>query len=87
MADQSKYFTIVAALDCSVLQSVSDILTNPPETQKYETIKAKLISAYTDSQEKQLRKLLNELELGDRKPSQLLREMKTLAGELCYSVI
>nr|XP_015840124.1 PREDICTED: uncharacterized protein LOC107399003 [Tribolium castaneum] len=79
-ADQSRYYTVVAALDCSVLQAVSDILTNPPETNKYETIKTKLISAYSDSQEKQLRRLLNELELGDRKPSQLLREMRTLAG-------
>lgn len=79
-ADHSRYYTVVAALDCSVLQAVSDILTNPPETNKYETIKTKLISAYSDSQEKQLRRLLNELELGDRKPSQLLREMRTLAG-------
>lgn len=39
-----------------------------------------MIEAYTDSQERQLRKLLNELELGDKRASQLLREMKTLAG-------
>ncbi|KAJ3662282.1 hypothetical protein Zmor_006637 [Zophobas morio] len=78
--DITKYFTVVAALDSSVLQHVADVIANPPESNKYDAIKQKLIRAYTDSQERQIRKLLNELELGDRKPSQLLREMKTLAG-------
>ena len=79
-ADNTKYFTVVAALDSSVLQPVADIIANPPDEQRYETIKKKLIEAYTDSQERQIRKLLNELELGDKKPSQLMREMKALAG-------
>lgn len=79
-SDTSKYYTVVAALDCSILQSVSDIIAKPPDNNKYEAIKQKLISTYTDSQEKQLRKLLNEMELGDKKPSQLQLEMKKLAG-------
>ncbi|XP_063912271.1 uncharacterized protein LOC135129121 [Zophobas morio] len=43
--------------------------------------------AYTDSQEKQLRKLINEMELGDRQPSQLFREMKALAGQQMNSEV
>jgi hypothetical protein len=54
---------------------------NPPATGKYDAVKKTLIDSYTDSREQQIRKLLNELELGDRKPSELLREMKTLAGD------
>lgn len=38
------------------------------------------MKCFTDSQEKQLRTLLLGIELGDKKLSQLLREMKALAG-------
>jgi hypothetical protein len=41
-------------------------------------VKKTLISCNSDSREQQIRKFLNE---GDRKPSELLREMKTLAGD------
>ncbi|KAJ3652537.1 hypothetical protein Zmor_018492 [Zophobas morio] len=43
-------------------------------------IKNKIIAEFTHSQEKQIKKLINEPELDDKKPSQLLREMKTLAA-------
>lgn len=79
--DSTKYYTVIAALDCSVLQQVSDLLRNPPDTKKYETLKEHLISVFADSDEKRLKKLLTELELGDQRPSQLLRYMKTLAAE------
>ncbi len=86
-SDQTKYCTVVAALDCSTLQPVTDIVANPPDKERYDTIKKKLIAAYTDSQEKQLRKLINEMELGDRQPSQLFREMKALAGQQMNSEV
>ncbi|KAK4871748.1 hypothetical protein RN001_015872 [Aquatica leii] len=79
-ADTTKYYTVVAALDSNVLQQVADVIENPPATDKYEALKCQLIARFTDSQEKQLRTLLTDLELGDRQPSQLLREMKALAG-------
>lgn len=78
-SDTTKYFTVIAALDCAVLQQVSDLIAAPPEQQKYEALKKQLIAAFSDSKEKQLRKLLTELELGDQRPTQLLRHMKTLA--------
>ncbi|XP_031337258.1 uncharacterized protein LOC116166447 [Photinus pyralis] len=80
-SDITRFFTVVAALDCNVLQQVSDVVANLPSTDKYETIKKKLIAAYSDSQDHQLRKLLNEIELGDHKPSQLLRQMRSLADK------
>lgn len=80
-SDVSKYYTIIAALDCSVLQQVSDLIANPPRTGMYEKLKQELISAFTDSKEKQLKRLLTEMELGDQRPSQLLRAMRTLAGQ------
>lgn len=79
-SDNVKYFTVIGTLDSSVLQQISDIVEAPPEKDKYDGIKKALIARFSDSQDKQLRKLLNELELGDKRPSQLLREMKALAG-------
>lgn len=79
-ADLTKYFTIVAALDTPVLQQVSDVLRHPAERGKYDALKRQLIERFSDSREKQLHRLLTELELDDKKPSQLLREMLSLAG-------
>ncbi|KAJ3656668.1 hypothetical protein Zmor_015723 [Zophobas morio] len=81
-SDQTKYWTVVTALDCATLQPVADLVANPPtEETKYESIKSRLIAAYADTPEKRLRKLMYEIELEDKQPSQLLREMEALAGK------
>jgi hypothetical protein len=80
-SDTSKYYAVIAALDCSTLQPVSNIIANLPATGKYDAVKKTLFDSYSDSREQQIRKLLKELKLGDRKPSELLREMKTLASD------
>jgi hypothetical protein len=54
---------------------------NEKEESLLRSRTASLISCNSDSREQQIRKFLNEFELGDRKPSELLREMKTLAGD------
>ncbi|KYB29887.1 hypothetical protein TcasGA2_TC034537 [Tribolium castaneum] len=77
-SDTTKYHYVVSAIDTSVLQQIADFVTNPPAVNQYEGIKQRLISTFSDSQERQLRKLLSEIDLGDKKPSQLLNEMKRL---------
>lgn len=76
--DLQLYQLVVAKLGRDELGQVSDILENPPECNKYQTLKSRLISAYEESETKQLQKLLTEIELGDQKPSQLLRKMREL---------
>lgn len=79
--DQSKYFAIIGALDNVVLQGIADVIINPlPQVGRYELLKKSIIERFADSEEKQLRKVLTEVELGDKTPSQLLREMKLLAA-------
>ncbi|XP_063367160.1 uncharacterized protein LOC134655650 [Cydia amplana] len=78
--DQAMYELAIAKLERQDLDEVSDILLKPPETKKYETLKTRLITVYEESKERSLQRLLSEMELGDLKPSQLLRRMKTLAG-------
>lgn len=86
-SDNVKYYTIVAALDSQVLEQVSDVVESSSEKEKYQVLRKQLILRFTDSEVKQLRKLLSEVELGDKKPSQLLREMKILAKEVSQDVL
>ncbi|GFY66757.1 uncharacterized protein TNIN_155271 [Trichonephila inaurata madagascariensis] len=79
--DTTKYNIVVAALDENVLDFVvDDILSNPPHDDKYETLRNALLNRLTDTEESRLIKLLTDMELGDRRPSDLLRQMKSLAG-------
>lgn len=79
-SDLKKYNYVISSIDTEILSQVTDYIHSPPESQKYEGIKKKLIAIFSDSKEKQLRKLLSEMELGDRKPSQLLNEMRRLGS-------
>lgn len=80
VVDSTKYNYVVSAVDTEILTQVADFVTNPPATNKYEGIRSRLIDIYSESSEKKLRKLLSEVSLGDRKPSQLLNEMSRLGG-------
>lgn len=78
--DFTKYNIIIAALDSTTLQCVSDIVTNPPTSDKYANLKAALIDRLQDSAERRLTRLLTGIQLEDRKPTGLLRHMLELAG-------
>lgn len=84
VGDVTKFNLVVAKLGKECIQQVSDILLKPPEVKKYETLKARLLAVYEESENRQFQKLLSEMELGDQKPSQLLRRMRDLArGKIC----
>ncbi|GFT39791.1 uncharacterized protein TNCV_4869491 [Trichonephila clavipes] len=77
--DTTKYNIVVAALDGNVLDFVVDILSNPPHDDKYKTLKNAFLNRLTDTKKSRLKKLLTDMELCDRRPSDLLRQMKSLA--------
>ena len=53
-----------------------------PSTERlYDTLKEQLIGCTAMSKQKRLQLLLNTEELGDRKPTQLLRHMQKLMGD------
>ncbi|GFX61843.1 transposon Tf2-6 polyprotein [Trichonephila clavipes] len=60
----------------------SRVLTDiyPDETDPYGSIKAQLIQRTGESSQQEIRKLLTGEELGDRKPSELLRTMNRRAA-------
>lgn len=76
----TKYHAVVASMDGNVLSQVSDIVASPPEDEPYQALKKRLIEQYGESDKTRLRKLLQDMVLGDKRPTQLLREMRELAG-------
>lgn len=75
-SDNTKFSTTIASLTSSLVAQVFDVVINPPETHKFETIKAALIKNFADSEQKRIQKYVSGLQLGDRKPSHLLNEMR-----------
>lgn len=72
---------VIAQLERQDIEQIMDLLYNPPETEQYKAIKDRLISAYEESDSRQFQKLLSDMELGDQKPTQLLRRMRNLARD------
>ena len=78
--DSTKFHYAMGQLDPVYAGEVEDIITSPPETDKYIKLKTELIKRLSASREKRTRQLLTHEELGDRKPSQFLRHLRHLAG-------
>ncbi|CAK1592460.1 unnamed protein product [Parnassius mnemosyne] len=78
--DQTMYDHVIGQLDFRITAEIEDIVTNPPRTNKYEHLKTEIIRRLSQSEEVRVRQLLNDEELGDRKPSQFLRHLRSLAG-------
>lgn len=80
-SDETKFDMVVSSIEAEILAQVTDILITPPTSNKYGAIKDRLISVFADSESQRTQKLLTQIELGDRKPSVLLCEMKSLADQ------
>ncbi|XP_071445433.1 uncharacterized protein [Hetaerina americana] len=78
--DATKFMYAVSQLDSRYAVEVEDVITNPPLTDKYAKLKAEILLRLSASQETRIRQLLEHEEIGDRKPSQFLRHLRTLAG-------
>lgn len=78
--DLTKFHYIVGQLDQQYLREVKDILAKPPTSNRYEKLKTELTKRLSASKEKKVQQLILHEELGDRKPSQFLRHLQSLAG-------
>lgn len=78
--DSSKFNTVVSAIESKVLTQISDAVLSPPASDKYENLKKAIIEQFGDSDQRKIKKLLSEVDLGDKRPSQLLNELRSLAG-------
>ncbi|GFS07611.1 retrovirus-related Pol polyprotein [Elysia marginata] len=80
-ADETKYYHVVAALDAATASRSLAVISSPPPTCKYNTIKSFLTDAYGLSEAEKAATLLDIKEQGDRKPSEVMDEMLALLGD------
>lgn len=78
--EDTKYGHIIANLEPSILPFISDVVRNPPPRGKYELIKNKLITAFDESDESRVHRVLRNCTLGSDKPSHFLHKLKNLGG-------
>lgn len=78
--DETKFYYVISAVDSEVLKCAQSLILQPPATDKYAQIKKTLIENYSESETSKVRTLLQGIELGDLRPSQLLSRMRDLAS-------
>ncbi|GFT02586.1 uncharacterized protein NPIL_595071 [Nephila pilipes] len=78
-AEITKFHHVVSALQPEELGIVGDIILNPPAVKPYAALRDRLCSQYAESEEQCLRGLISGMQLGDRKPSRHLLEMRSKA--------
>ena len=79
---RTKFNYVISQLNQQQAAEVEDIITAPPEHDPYERLKAELIRRLSYSREQRVKQLLSHEEMGDHKPSQFLRHLKSLAPDV-----
>ena len=77
---KTKYEYLVASLPPEYATQVRDLILHAPETTPYDTLKQQLIARTAIPQQRRLHQLFHSTELGDQRPTQLLRRMQQLLG-------
>ena len=80
-SERTRFDHVIAALSHEFATEIRDIILRPPQENVYSTLKDLLIKRTAASERKRLKLLFNSEELGDRKPTQLLRRMQQLIGD------
>jgi hypothetical protein len=81
-SERTKFNYVISQLDHRHAAEVEDIITSPPERESNKTMKSELVRRLSTSREQRVRQLLMHEEMGDCKPSQFLRHLKSLALEV-----
>ncbi|BHF83106.1 hypothetical protein SprV_0802624800 [Sparganum proliferum] len=77
----SKFHKLVEVLPANIISQVQPLLVNPPADAPYSALKAEILRLNAVSDRQRYHQLIKEESLGDRKPSELLRRMRTLLGD------
>lgn len=79
----TKFNHVLTVLSPEIADEVADLITNPDKREPYTKLKTAIIERTSLSESQKLKQLLAGQELGMRKPSQLLRHMRSLVHKSC----
>ncbi|BHF65222.1 hypothetical protein SprV_0200823200 [Sparganum proliferum] len=78
----SKYHKLVEVLPANIISQVQPLLVNPPADDPYSALKAEILRLNAVPDRQRYHQLIKEESVGDRKPSELLRRMRSLLGDM-----
>ncbi|XP_067133224.1 uncharacterized protein [Centruroides vittatus] len=78
--ENTKYNYLINSLDAEILSNVSDLVFDRPAEAPFTKLKDRLLEIFQNSAVKEAKILLEDLALGDQKPSVLLRKMRELSA-------
>jgi hypothetical protein len=79
-SEQTKFCYVISQLDQRYASEVEDIITSPPERDPYTTLRTELVRRLSPSKEHRIRLLT--LNMGDRKPPQFLRHLRSVSPDM-----
>jgi len=80
MDDQQRYLDMVSSLPPRIAGEVRDVIMRPLDNDSYTTLRRELIKRLCSTQEEKTCKLLENVVMEDKKPSQYFRRLQALAG-------
>ena len=80
-AQKTRFDYVISSLSPEFAMEIRDLLLKPPTHDPYDVLKAELIKRTATSEQRKLQQLISGEELGDRKPTQLLRRMQQLLSD------
>jgi hypothetical protein len=79
--ERTKFHHVISQLDHRYAAEVRDIIISPPQQDPYTSLRTALLDQLSPSEEQRFRQLLKPEAIGDRKPSQYLRHLRSLAPD------
>lgn len=76
----TKFLSLVSSLDQQTMRVISDLVRNPDPVKPYTMVKERLIKEFSISEVRRIQSVLQDLCLGDMKPSAFLRRIREQAG-------
>jgi hypothetical protein len=78
----TKFYHVISQLDEKYVAEVEDIINSSPQQEPYTTLKTELVKRLWPSRYQHTHQLFTLEEMGDRKPSQFLRHLRSLAPDI-----